>query len=335
MNQAMSVKYVGVANTACAPCKHVMDEWMAHPGASVALDIVLRLAGAAEPAWRDAALDLIMSEGRLITHAVSGVCQTLSTPNSSGSIHFLSLYLCLLKATKQGILQGARAMPPWRTYEQHPTPRIMARHLLNQLYNFTRKSRPTWNAQGFSAVTAEWSANSSTAGSASRPLNTWLRMQLVLVRSYVLLHLAVHKGFSNRTRSLCPTVDDMTLFAEEFKQQCSVGHDCVLLRCVLNACGLGADLVLRSPGNVAWRHARWERFAFVHLKGRVLPGCSNWGCLKLPGLIEAVLPTRLCRGCRRARYCCVGCQKAAWVDGGHQKVCGEFGPKRVVGCNNI
>lgn len=67
----------------------------------------------------------------------------------------------------------------------------------------------------------------------------------------------------------------------------------------------------------------WEKYAVEHLHGRLVPGCCNLGCNNLDGFSEAALGTNLCSGCRRARYCCVECQKAAWVEGGHRDVCGE------------
>lgn len=54
--------------------------------------------------------------------------------------------------------------------------------------------------------------------------------------------------------------------------------------------------------------AMWERYAVV---------------ANLDGLSEAALKTRLCAGCRRARYCCVQCHQAARIDGGHGTVCGR------------
>lgn len=64
----------------------------------------------------------------------------------------------------------------------------------------------------------------------------------------------------------------------------------------------------------------WERFGEEYLAGRILPSCSHWGCANLEGGSESAMPTRLCSGCRRARYCCDACQRAAWV-GGHREGC--------------
>lgn len=69
------------------------------------------------------------------------------------------------------------------------------------------------------------------------------------------------------------------------------------------------------------RSAVWERYAVTHFHGRLTLGCCNYGCMKMDGMSEAMLCTKLCSGCRRARYCSVRCQKAAWIDGGHKAVC--------------
>lgn len=67
----------------------------------------------------------------------------------------------------------------------------------------------------------------------------------------------------------------------------------------------------------------WERYAVTHLQGRLLPSCCNLACTNLGGVCEAAMKTQLCSGCRRARYCSVGCQRAAWLEGGHSLVCGK------------
>lgn len=66
----------------------------------------------------------------------------------------------------------------------------------------------------------------------------------------------------------------------------------------------------------------WERYAAVHFHGRLLPGCCNMECTNLEGSSEASLGTLLCGGCKGARYCSAGCQRAAWREGGHSSVCG-------------
>lgn len=69
--------------------------------------------------------------------------------------------------------------------------------------------------------------------------------------------------------------------------------------------------------------AAWERYAAKRLDGRLLPGCCHLGCTNMGGAGEAALKTLLCSGCKRARYCSIGCQRAAWREGGHHIVCGK------------
>lgn len=63
------------------------------------------------------------------------------------------------------------------------------------------------------------------------------------------------------------------------------------------------------------------RHAVEHFHGRLMPGCCHLGCTNMTGVSEASLPTMLCSGCMRTRYCSAKCQKAAWLLGGHSTVC--------------
>ncbi|MEW5316805.1 MAG: hypothetical protein WDW38_008155 [Sanguina aurantia] len=92
----------------------------------------------------------------------------------------------------------------------------------------------------------------------------------------------------------------------------------VLMRRVFEACGDGYEG--RGPGV----QARWELWAFTHVRGPIFPGCSLTHCCNIDGRSEAELPTLLCSGCRRARYCGAECQRAAWV-GRHRAVCQDVG----------
>lgn len=68
--------------------------------------------------------------------------------------------------------------------------------------------------------------------------------------------------------------------------------------------------------------AAWERYTVLHFPGMLLLGCCHLDCTNMEGVSEAALMTQLCSGCRRVRYCSVGCQRAAWLKGGHKEVCG-------------
>lgn len=65
----------------------------------------------------------------------------------------------------------------------------------------------------------------------------------------------------------------------------------------------------------------YESFTTPACRQTWLPGCCHLGCTNLDGPSEASLCTLLCSGCRRARYCSVGCQRMAWIDG-HNLYCG-------------
>lgn len=57
-------------------------------------------------------------------------------------------------------------------------------------------------------------------------------------------------------------------------------------------------------------------------EGRLLLGCCYLGCKNLSGPLDCILPTLLCSGCRRVRYCSEGCHRGDWASGGHSLVCG-------------
>ena len=67
----------------------------------------------------------------------------------------------------------------------------------------------------------------------------------------------------------------------------------------------------------------WAEYALTHFNGRLMPSCCHRGCSILNGVSEAALPTRLCGGCRRVRYCSDRCREEAWYDWGHGLVCGR------------
>lgn len=64
-----------------------------------------------------------------------------------------------------------------------------------------------------------------------------------------------------------------------------------------------------------------QRYAMTGFGGELLCFCSNDMCGNLDGVSDATLPTQLCGGCKRARYCSIACQKAHWLEGGHAAHC--------------
>lgn len=65
----------------------------------------------------------------------------------------------------------------------------------------------------------------------------------------------------------------------------------------------------------------WDLYAQKIYNGRLLAGCCHLECRSMSGCSEAALPTRLCGGCRKVRYCSIECQRAAWDNGMHCKTC--------------
>lgn len=58
------------------------------------------------------------------------------------------------------------------------------------------------------------------------------------------------------------------------------------------------------------------------LDGRLLPSCCNPSCVLLTGISDVAMPTKLCSGCRRVRYCSQKCQKIDF-DAWHGAACGK------------
>lgn len=107
-------------------------------------------------------------------------------------------------------------------------------------------------------------------------------------------------------------------------------------------CKLGGDLgpmsrmMMQAPE--VWGSASretisasiYESFTTPACRQVFLQGCCHLSCTSLDGPSEAALETLLCSGCMRARYCSVGCQRAAWVQG-HRLHCGAAQRSQVWG----
>lgn len=97
---------------------------------------------------------------------------------------------------------------------------------------------------------------------------------------------------------------------------------------------LWRDLSHRSAGSLpvvpdcVSEPRRWSECAQTYTRlypeqGRLLSGCSSPWCTNLSGLLDHLLPTMLCSGCRRVRYCGRACQRHDWITGGHSGACGK------------
>lgn len=81
---------------------------------------------------------------------------------------------------------------------------------------------------------------------------------------------------------------------------------------------------LRDDDYIIVHEARfWESYGLQHFQGRLLPGCDRSCCTQLKRVSEATMPTLLCSGCRRVRYCDKKCQAVAWIEGRHSEFCGK------------
>lgn len=102
-------------------------------------------------------------------------------------------------------------------------------------------------------------------------------------------------------------------------------HDPELADVAAVALSLPLQPAVGSPESESYKGntAAWDEYAVNHCHGRLLPGCSYLHCTNMSGSSEWLLPTLLCSGCRRTRYCSIDCQRAAWLTGGHADVCGK------------
>lgn len=49
--------------------------------------------------------------------------------------------------------------------------------------------------------------------------------------------------------------------------------------------------------------------------------CGNFACANKYGCSESALPSLLCSGCRKVRYCSMQCQQNSWINCGHKEKC--------------
>lgn len=299
------------------------------------LESALRHMGSNEPVnspLHAAALDLIISKSSVLKDVWSGMNYTLDKQPVGGDLSLISLHITLWKLRVGDCHLRLDRMATTQSKEMPLTLPTLT-HVLNQVYDVTRRFRPMWHAKCMSAVSEELADHHSGDRKAScssngghQPVQAWLRLELILIRTCVVLQAELVWRDLEASHIASALHAALKLLATNLRQECGVDSDSPLMEAVLSACGLDHAGVLWHPSErMARGHAQWERFAFNNLQGRALPGCSYWGCCNLLGFSETMLPTKLCSGCRRARYCSVECQQFAWVLNGHRQVCGEFG----------
>lgn len=154
----------------------------------------------------------------------------------------------------------------------------------------------------------------TTASMSPRPLHSRL-LQLKLVMGMTLLRL------STWTRRNVTQSGLLSKLGKDIKTQENELSDIVQ---ILVLPGIGDA---RAVDDRAFRGASGkcllEGYAVHCVDGRPQPGCCNTRCTKLVGPSEAALPTKLCSGCWKVRYCSVECQKMGWTFGHHGILCGK------------
>lgn len=81
-------------------------------------------------------------------------------------------------------------------------------------------------------------------------------------------------------------------------------------------------LTLPNVPEIEEQGAAWCDFASSRTMSPKSRKCGNWDCGDKSGCSEPALPTLLCAGCRKVRYCSKACQKRAWKKYRHASVCG-------------
>lgn len=65
----------------------------------------------------------------------------------------------------------------------------------------------------------------------------------------------------------------------------------------------------------------WSEFHACRGVCPIVGRCGNFTCDNKSECSEAALPTLLCSGCRKVRYCSVKCQRHAWIQCEHRNLC--------------
>lgn len=320
----------GVLTHVIAPDRVLLYKWLELPGVSIAIEAGIRHMGRSEREMsqlRPLALQLLMVDSNLLPCTWTGMARNFTSQSSSAYTACVSLYVSLFKLLKNE-LSHVHYNIPTGTIRGYQSPVDMAQ-LLSMIGRFVIFSRPMWEGTSVDDVTCGPQCSSKTECE-HNAVEAWLRLQLILLRSWFMLWVEMScskwksqdEGYHDRCTQAAR--DAQLGMMPKFLELCRAGQGSPLMEAALAACGYTSAVDWRVEQEVRGSQAGWECFAFFHLQGRTLPGCSYWGCRNLDGLSEAALPTQLCGGCRRARYCSTTCQKDAWVKGGHWEVCGSI-----------
>lgn len=200
--------------------------------------------------------------------------------------------------------------PPWL----HTNKQQIITGLVSTVISFN-KLNSTSNVSNNGLIYTTDCTNDSSTAAISRP-----QAQLHTFSCDVMLHqLQANIFLTLFQMSLFYSIDDLP----DLKSCRDAQRACCQLPWVTLR-GLAGALFEKGGSFVPRRQqsAVWERYAVIHLQGHLTVGCCHFGCTNMDGMSEAMLRTKLCGGCRRARYCSARCQKVAWVNGGHKAVWG-------------
>lgn len=314
--------------------------WLGMAGVTVALESGLRSMGsllASRSKLRSKALTLIMVDSSFLIQSANLIFSQSFERTCCMAPPGVSLLRTLLKSLQLELREGSDSkglISPRRDISSVISPKFMlelvAEHTkLSSLYiglglfAITRTGyASSSNGNGSSSTTGGEGKQADRKLGDSRFVQGWLQLQLVLVRSWV-LHWVGRGDEQSTPGDYIAATAVLIGLVSEFRQQFEISSGASTLGVVLDACGFNTvSIGQRRQGKVALgSYAVWEHFAMLHLDGPPLPGCCNWGCTNVSGFSEAALPTQLCSGCRRVRYCSAECQQAAWVEGEHRIVC--------------
>lgn len=281
--------------------------------------------------FRSSSIRSVLVDSCLLRRALAGVfTNSLPTKGTKHTLIDTSVSLC---TTLFKLINLERNMQPWMhvmgsSNDQRSS--VPTKLLLGEIAALALVSKRAWEGLHAKIQTAAVDLSSCSAAKHTPYFESWLRLQLILLRSWTILWGA---WLEHQLSTNVVSVDSAELYsmAKHLWRDYTSGVGGKMMVEIMNACGfhevMRPDLDHLPEQNLACAQiinidrAHWERFAFQHLTGKLFPGCNASNCLNMRGFSEAALPTFLCSGCKRARYCSVECQRQAWANRGHRELC--------------
>lgn len=312
------------------------EDWLALPGFWISLETSVRYMCKSEQVsstLRNLALGLIMHDSHAMLHTFSKCLSLHQDQSSMETLASTSLFVSLFKSVRLAFRPQLQ-IDPRETVSGHSFP-VLAQLLFGEISQCTLLANSAWKGRDVATLTAQSASQKADCNTQHNndEFRGGLQLLLVLLRSWVLMFWEIcdESTCNDAHNTLVVELGEMVMTFHEF---CKMEDDGQVIMDVMEVCGLQgvmdkvADHMVGEERKDAKApnkgHACWERFAFQHLVGRVLPGCSNWGCKNMDGFSEAALQTKVCSGCRRARYCSKECQQQAWGEEEHKEVCGKL-----------